>query len=508
MASEIKEALKHKTAAKYLQKDNLEFIPTHASPVQWGEIFSDSSSAQLNFSPSKNGFSAKQELQKLWQMFNSWLQPEKQSKEQMISQLVLEQFLLTGHCKDNFVLKEIWEASGRNMGRFLEGLTDECLKPPAMVYVSMQGLEAQFSENMPLKEVIKILEQQKLATGLTPESTQMPVHIAEDILLATGQENSENKHTSGNSTEVNIGDSSTGHEMNSLLIIQKEQCPEQEDGLDSFQFTQGARASQGNSSHHVEFLSAHTWRDIPMEAQPVIFYRTNISEDREECCTTSKNATQENSADNIPMRKMDSVFINQRMYHPEPKMGDVSCGVPQGFTRSPGTSTSQQESLGLTFSEDDPRDIPGVPSRPEKLSSEAVLLYQNQEANSTSKSHQKRLHVGPKQYNCEECPRTFKYASHLSLHQRTHQNKKAFVCPTCQKTFKRASDLRCHEIIHNPEKPFKCSTCEKSFSHKTNLKAHERIHTGEKPYVCSLCSHRFCQSSTYNRHLRNVHKSD
>lgn len=50
----------------------------------------------------------------------------------------------------------------------------------------MQGLEAQFSENMPLKEVIKILEQQKLATGLTPESTQMPVHIAEDILLATG----------------------------------------------------------------------------------------------------------------------------------------------------------------------------------------------------------------------------------------------------------------------------------------------------------------------------------
>lgn len=334
-------------------------------------------------------------------------------------------------------------------------------------------------------------------------------YIFIDCILSTGQENSENKHTSGNSTEVNIGDSSTGHEMNSLLIIQKEPCPEQEEGLASFQFAQGARASQGNSSHHVEFLSAHTCRDIPMEAQPVIFYRTNTSEDREECCTTSKNATQEKGGDNIPMRKMDSIFINQRMYHPEPKMGDVSYGVPQDFTRrSPGTSTSQQESLGLSFSEDDPRDIPGVNSRPEKLTSEAVLLYQYQEANSTNKSHQKRLHVGAKQYNCEKCPRTFKYASHLSLHQRTHQNKKAFVCPTCQKTFKRASDLRCHEIIHNPEKPFKCSTCEKSFSHKTNLKAHERIHTGEKPYVCSLCSQRFCQSSTYNRHLRNVHKSD
>jgi hypothetical protein len=48
---------------------------------------------------------AKQELQKLLEMFTSWLQPEKQSKEQMISQLALEQFLITGHCKDKFAFK-------------------------------------------------------------------------------------------------------------------------------------------------------------------------------------------------------------------------------------------------------------------------------------------------------------------------------------------------------------------------------------------------------------------
>jgi SCAN domain-containing zinc finger protein len=39
-------------------------------------------------------------------MFVSRLQPEKQSKEQVISQLVLEQFLITGHCKTEFALTQ------------------------------------------------------------------------------------------------------------------------------------------------------------------------------------------------------------------------------------------------------------------------------------------------------------------------------------------------------------------------------------------------------------------
>lgn len=50
----------------------------------------------------------------------------------------------------------------------------------------MQGQEALFSENMPLKEVIKLLKQQQSATRSTPESAQMMAHINEDTLLATG----------------------------------------------------------------------------------------------------------------------------------------------------------------------------------------------------------------------------------------------------------------------------------------------------------------------------------
>lgn len=298
--------------------------------------------------------------------------------------------------------------------------------------------------------------------------------------------------------------------MDSHLIIQKEQYPEHGEAGVVFQFPHGARrASQGNSSHHVEFLSARTTADVPMEEQPMDLCRKNISEDKNNCSKTSRKAPQVYSDDNIPRNRTDSLFINQIIYHPEPEVGDIPHGVPQDSTRaSQGESSCLQEPLGESSSEKDPREAPRLLSRQEQPSSDPALLCKDHEANSPCESHQKRFHRDAKLYKCEECSRMFKYARSLSSHQRTHLNKSALVCATCQKKFKRVSDLRTHEIIHMPEKPFKCSTCEKPFSHKTNLKSHEMIHTGEKPYVCSLCSRRFRQSSTYHRHLRNYHSSD
>ena len=133
MASQFRETFRSTSSSNDFELDYAEFISTQASAMQLGEDISHSARSQVSVSPNNHGSLAKQELQTLWAMFTSWLQPEKQSKEQMISQLVLEQFLLTGHCKDKFALTEKWKSSGRNMGRFMEGLTDEYLKPPVMV---------------------------------------------------------------------------------------------------------------------------------------------------------------------------------------------------------------------------------------------------------------------------------------------------------------------------------------------------------------------------------------
>ncbi|KAH0508956.1 Zinc finger and SCAN domain containing protein 4D [Microtus ochrogaster] len=133
MTSNLKDSFKSLSPENGGEVENIEFITSQVSPVQWEEVISNSASVCLNFSPNDNGAFAKQELQTLWEMFNSWLKPEEQTKEQMISQLVLEQFHKIGHYKDKLAVKELWESSGKNLGNLMKGLTEKCLKPPVKV---------------------------------------------------------------------------------------------------------------------------------------------------------------------------------------------------------------------------------------------------------------------------------------------------------------------------------------------------------------------------------------
>ncbi|XP_036167393.1 zinc finger and SCAN domain-containing protein 4-like [Myotis myotis] len=111
------------------------------------------------------------ELQGIIWSFCSWLQPDTQSKQEMIFQLSVEQFLLNRPSSERAAWQEKWESSGRDMAVFMEHLRGEVLRPPSMIHVSLEGREALFSENMPLGEVLAILQEQRSAAApmaLTP----------------------------------------------------------------------------------------------------------------------------------------------------------------------------------------------------------------------------------------------------------------------------------------------------------------------------------------------------
>lgn len=113
--------------------ENLALKASQGYVIRDGEGISEFPNTRLSlFQNSSNSF-ARRELQRLYNLFHSWLQPEKRSKDEMISCLVLEQFVINGHCSDRSTLQEKWNASGRNLEKFMEDLTDDGMKQPGFV---------------------------------------------------------------------------------------------------------------------------------------------------------------------------------------------------------------------------------------------------------------------------------------------------------------------------------------------------------------------------------------
>lgn len=115
--------------------ENLELKPSQGCAIQEREGISEFPITDLSLLVFPNGsyLCARQELQRIYKSFHLWLQPEKHSKDEIISRLVLEQFMINRHCSDASTLKEKWESSGRNLEKFMEDLSDDYMKPLDLV---------------------------------------------------------------------------------------------------------------------------------------------------------------------------------------------------------------------------------------------------------------------------------------------------------------------------------------------------------------------------------------
>ncbi|XP_075808493.1 zinc finger and SCAN domain-containing protein 4-like [Microtus pennsylvanicus] len=338
--------------------ENMKFIQSRVSPVQWEEDISNSASVCLNFFPNDNGSCAKQELQTLWEMFTSWLKPEEQTKEQMISQLVLEQFRKIGHSKDEFAVKELWELSGRNLGNLMQGLTDECLKPPVMVHVSMHGQEALFTENMTLKEVIEHFKEQQLVTVSTLENERTPLPIYQERLLTT---DNFHYHTEGAVSDEIPLDLRTWHDA---------------------------------ARYQEESQSEDSSRDVLMvQVQPGISSRPVQTEDIQ---NHAANCTYDGHHKRLHRDTNSNLSVHKKVQKKERSFVCKTCH--KGFY-----TVSVLRVHEIIHKEEKPFICPTC-KRP--FSHKATL-----------KAH-KRIHTGEKPYTCSNCQRSFRQSSTYHRHQR------------------------------------------------------------------------------------------
>nr|XP_060616388.1 zinc finger and SCAN domain-containing protein 20-like [Anolis sagrei ordinatus]XP_060616389.1 zinc finger and SCAN domain-containing protein 20-like [Anolis sagrei ordinatus] len=125
---------------------------------------------------------------------------------------------------------------------------------------------------------------------------------------------------------------------------------------------------------------------------------------------------------------------------------------------------------------------------------------------------------------CPVCGKSFTRRTTLNRHRRTvHTSEGLNKCTDCGKILGQVApaggkpcrcakcdernslnlSLRNYKRSHKGKKKFRCLDCDRGFSCHSHLLRHMRIHTGEKPYVCSACGKTFRQTAHLVKHQRS-----
>ncbi|KAF5929513.1 hypothetical protein HPG69_007266 [Diceros bicornis minor] len=236
--------------------ENIDFKPSQGSALQKAEEISEFQNSQHSLF--QNG-----KLQRLHKSFHLWLQPEKHSKSEISFQVVLEQFMTNRHCSDGSTLTEKWESSGRNLEKFMEDLSDDCMKPPGLVHIYICQQEPQEERTRGPPKIL-LWKQDKANEG-SPDSRRM--FCVNSFLGDEDKENGGN--VSLKSCQVNDSITSQGNQTLSLLIIQEENCPGPEEGAVSLENPLSSRrAGLGTSRSQEASLKGPSFQDVLMEVEP------------------------------------------------------------------------------------------------------------------------------------------------------------------------------------------------------------------------------------------------
>ncbi|CAG4948672.1 unnamed protein product [Parnassius apollo] len=112
-------------------------------------------------------------------------------------------------------------------------------------------------------------------------------------------------------------------------------------------------------------------------------------------------------------------------------------------------------------------------------------------------------------YQCNECPKRFKYSHSLAKHKDTHLEK-THGCEQCPKMFGSVKLLKMHMKTHERVlrgTTFHCTYCGKGFFESYSLQVHERTHRNERPFLCEICNTRYGTNSSLKRHLKVSHST-
>ncbi|XP_034374820.1 zinc finger and SCAN domain-containing protein 5B-like [Arvicanthis niloticus] len=400
-----------------------------------------------------------QDLRRISELCSQWLRPDLNSKEEILDQLVLEQFVICMPPELQALVKESGVKSCKDLEKMLrEG------EPHNWSVIYSQG-QAYLRD--PSVEKAEATEDKWDHMDLCQE------HLSND-------------------SEESLNRSQVSPEMQSLSETEEPSTSQEEDLLLGL-IPERRRADYLRPEQSLQSDSVPDWE----EAEVSVFVGQDPQPTQGPAGSLRVNAVlppKETGVDAVP----SFTHILEK---------GLALNRDLQSLRGFNLPTSQGEASYMGNTEDglEPANPPPVEQVDDSLAGQARFQCTKCKKSFLYWSHfdlHQRSHTGERPFKCNLCKKAFLQSSDLRVHQRVHTGEKPYTCAVCLKEFAHRSTLKSHNRVHMKEKPYMCEDCGQRFSHKCNLTVHFRIHRDVRPYICKKCDKAFRQHGTWKRHMK------
>uniref|UniRef100_A0A8C6RJ40 Zinc finger and SCAN domain containing 22 n=1 Tax=Nannospalax galili TaxID=1026970 RepID=A0A8C6RJ40_NANGA len=392
-----------------------------------------------------------QALAQLRELCYQWLRPESSSKEQMLEQLVLEQFL-------------------------------GALPPEIQAWVGAPCPKSGKEAAVLVEDLTQLLDQRRWEPGVEPEEAVCKQNSSEESQPPDMATKTLMGGVSPKSTSVDTCDpeGSSENQIDLLRPIWMKFTAQEMDFSKALGPHMDTSKDQPGHESVASGNSPNTWPNFTSQEKA-------LSEEKfgplDDCGTVPPDTYLKKKHSKCgecrkTFQNSSALEAHQKSHSWKMLYACIECG--KAFSRSTHLTQHQVVHTGAK---------PHACKDCGKAFSRVTHLTQHQ-----------RIHTGEKPYRCEECGKTFSRSTHLTQHQRVHTGEWPYECDKCSKAFSHSTHLTQHQCIHTGEKPYRCEVCGRAFSDCSALIRHLRIHSGEKPYQCKVCPKAFAQSSSLIEH--------
>ncbi|XP_068383299.1 zinc finger imprinted 2 [Eschrichtius robustus] len=148
-----------------------------------------------------------------------------------------------------------------------------------------------------------------------------------------------------------------------------------------------------------------------------------------------------------------------------------------------------KQSDGLLGKDPQERTPPGVCTSPQPVDSRPFVQENKHNRSefcersfSTQLAHERheQIHTGKKPFECKQCGEAFFFMPHLTRHQKTHSCEKSPGCNEGGKSFTQRANINSCVRIHSQEDYYECFQCGKAFIQDVHLFQHLKAHEAAK----------------------------